>query len=69
VLQRFLRYRMRLCEARIHPSSSIFGSDVAANKLSERRGAGKSERALLQRAPRRRQRVSTRRELWSVTKH
>jgi hypothetical protein len=69
VPQRFLRHRMRSCEARVHPCLSVFGSDVAACELSERRGDGKSVRALLQRAPRRRHRVSTRRELWNVTKH
>ncbi len=69
VPQRFLRCRMRSCEARVHPSSHIFGRCVAASELSERRGVGKSARALLQHVSRRRQRVSTRRELWSVTKH
>src|SRR6202030_1522032 len=41
VLQRFLRRRMRPCEARIHPSSSVFGSDFTANELSEHRGVCK----------------------------
>ena len=43
--------------------------DAWDGAVIERRDDGKSVRALLQRAPRRRQRVSTCCKRWNVTKH